>query len=539
MTEVSNSVEVEFVARGAVAELFEIISEACENPPLSHPHEILLEGPAGTGKTRGALEFANWFAEEFPGVRILLTRATRASMNESVLQLYEDFVLGPSHPILVGRPMTRGHRDYYSYPWSKIRSLDGREREGQSRVVISGLDNPDRIMSTEYDLAIIFEATECGLDGLEKINSRLRARNGPVTLLICDCNPGARSHILNRRASRGLMRRFLSKHQDNPVYYNDGDWTEFWKEVYWPKLNSLTDHRRKRLLDGEWVSAEGLVVEEFNPEVHVLRGELLRDHNGSLRRTNSGKPILAVDSWNREIPMQWFAGSQDWGYRAPGSLSIWGFDSDDRAFQVYQAYHTQRQIQWWAKLASEFHRELGLRAIVCDNDKDNISIYNDHLRKVGDKAGIAMPAKKGKDSWHRSCDQLRWALTGRHPDRLVDTKEQGPLPAYNPHMFFLESNLVPGPDPVLVEKGLPVCTAEELEGLIWKSVANPDTMAEREEADPSLPDHGFDECRYLCEWKWKRGGQVSTPAAPKFRKGTLGAVLDHASVLRESWKRGG
>lgn len=527
--------EVEFVARGAVAELFELVSEACEKGYLAKPHEALLEGPAGTGKTRGALEFANWWCEEFPGSRVLLTRATRTSMNESVLQLLEDFVFGADHRILRERPMTRNHRDNYEYPWARLTGLDGVTRTGRSRLVITGLDNPDRVMSTEYDLAIIFEATECGLDGLEKVNSRLRARNAPCTLLVCDCNPGPRSHMLNRRAMRGFMRRLLSRHQDNPVYYDavKKEWTPFWKEVYGPKLEALTGHNRKRLLDGLWVSAEGLVIEEYNPAIHLLQGGLVRDKFGTLQRGGSGCPKLRVENWDQEIEMKWFFGSQDWGYRKPGSLSIWGVDDEDRMFQVYQAYHTNRQIQWWAKVASDIHRELNLTAIVCDADDDNISIYNEHMRK-SDGSGIARKAQKGKHSWEVGCDMLRWALTGRHTPTMLDTQQQGVLPPFYPRIYFVENNLVPHPDPELVEKGLPLGTAEELESLVWKEISNPDKQRAKEESDPSCEDHGFDECRYAITWKWKRGNPTKRQTTPKFKKGTLGDMLGHADVYQKT-----
>ncbi len=46
---------------------------------------ILVEGPAGTGKTRNELERINALCWKYPKSRHLICRKTRASMSESVL----------------------------------------------------------------------------------------------------------------------------------------------------------------------------------------------------------------------------------------------------------------------------------------------------------------------------------------------------------------------------------------------------------------------------------------------------------------------
>ena len=113
-------------AYGGAAELFQ-----CE------ALEVLYEAGAGTGKTFACLQKANHYARSYPGSRILFTRKTRKSMNESVLPQWEDDVLWPGHPAIVGTA-SKEHRDYYLYP-------------NGSRVVLGGLDNVDRIMSAQYD----------------------------------------------------------------------------------------------------------------------------------------------------------------------------------------------------------------------------------------------------------------------------------------------------------------------------------------------------------------------------------------------------
>ena len=81
----------DYKAFGAAATLFR-----CNDP------EILIQGPAGTGKTRACLERIHLLAETNAGARFLLMRKTRARMAQSVLVTFEDHVLPPGHELLKG-----------------------------------------------------------------------------------------------------------------------------------------------------------------------------------------------------------------------------------------------------------------------------------------------------------------------------------------------------------------------------------------------------------------------------------------------------
>lgn len=225
--------------------------------------EILLEGPAGTGKSRGALEKANLCAMKYARCRILLVRKTRASMTESVLVTFERKVLPVGTPMAQG--IQRKLRQSYTYP-------------NGSEIVVCGMDNPERIMSTEYDMMLAFEATELTEADWEMATSRLRNGIMPYQQAIADCNPGAPSHWLNKRAEKDnkrtgkkQMTRLLSRHQDNPMLWDIkmGDWTEAGRN-YMARLDGLTGHRKLRLLDGKWAAAEGLVFDLYDAAIHTL-----------------------------------------------------------------------------------------------------------------------------------------------------------------------------------------------------------------------------------------------------------------------------
>jgi len=201
----------------------------------SHDREVLIEGPAGTGKTRAICEKCHIIAQDVPGVRILWVRATRASMTESVLATFAQKVLPPNDPLAFGP--TRQNRHSYKYP-------------NGSEIIIGGLDKPERIMSTEYDIICVFEATETRLNDWEMLLTRGRNWVLPWQQQIADCNPSHQRHWLIMRARAGVMRHLQSRHTDNPAltpdYLSDLD-------------NNLSGHRRARLFEGLWVAAEGLV----------------------------------------------------------------------------------------------------------------------------------------------------------------------------------------------------------------------------------------------------------------------------------------
>ena len=228
---------LDYRPKGAAKGLF-----SCRSP------EVLLVGPAGTGKTRAVLEYINWLCEQYDGIRVLICRQTRVSLTESVLVTWETKVLYRGHPALRGSDANRANRHSYRYP-------------NRSEVIVGGLDNPDRIMSTEYDVVYVAEATETTEEAVEKLASRLRNNVLPWQQLVCDCNPAHPGHWLKKRADRGAMVTLRSRHEDNPSLTPE----------YLTRLSALTGHRRARLYEGRWVAAEGSVFgTEFDPARNVI-----------------------------------------------------------------------------------------------------------------------------------------------------------------------------------------------------------------------------------------------------------------------------
>lgn len=379
---------------------------------------ILIDGPAGTGKTRAVLEKVYYCAKKYPGSRYLLTRKTRASMTESVLVTLESNVMPLEDPIKSGPQ--REHRRAYEF-------------ENGSVVVVGGMDNPDRIMSTEYDMICCFEATELTEDDAEKLMTRLRNGRVPYQQIIFDCNPGPPTHWLKRWADGGRCERFPSRHEDNPTV----------TPAYLRVLDGLTGHRRLRLRDGLWAAAEGAVYPEWDAGVHLA-------------------PAFDIPaSWRR-------IRSIDFGYTNPFVCQWWAVDHDGRMYLYRELYRTKTIVEDHAREIKALSEGESIEATVADHDAED--------RATLDRYGIATaPAFKDVTVGIQAvANRLRKTGDGR------------------PRLYVVRGACV-SCDQSLSDTKHPTCTAEEFDGYCWAQVKDGRPIKEE---PVKVDDHGMDALRY-------------------------------------------
>lgn len=240
--------------RGAGARLFECTDS-----------EVILDGPAGTGKTIAALWYMHLLAANNPGFRGLFVRKTQVALSASALSSFRRHVLSIE---TFGVRFFGGNKEEpaaYRYP-------------NGSTIVVGGMDRDSKIMSTEYDVVFVNEATDLTEQDWESIISRLRSGVLPYQQLIGDCNPQAPNHWLNMRADTEKTTRFLSRHEDNPRWFTpDGVMTPDGHAYIGGKLDRLTGVRYQRLRLGKWAAAEGQVYEAWDASVHLVSEEWMRD----------------------------------------------------------------------------------------------------------------------------------------------------------------------------------------------------------------------------------------------------------------------
>lgn len=416
---------VRFEPRGAARELFH-----------RKDAEILLDGPAGTGKSLAALFRLHLAALKHPGIRCLIVRKTAVSLGSTTLVTYEHKVAAEAIAHGTVRWFGGSQREAAAYRYSN-----------KSVIVVGGLDRPEKIMSSEYDLVFADEATELTIDDWEAIQSRLRNGKLPWSQAIAACNPGHPKHWMNERASQGRTVRLISRHRDNPRYYTaDGELTEEGRDYIEGKLASLTGVRRRRLYEGKWCAAEGIIYEQFDPAIHV------------------------IDRF--PIPVAWTVWvSIDFGYNHPFVAQVWGEDSDGRLYLVREIFATGGLVEDHAKRLKALLAEMGVRprAVIADHDAEDRATLERHL-------GMSTsPAKKTVSDGIQAV-QARLRVQGDGKPRLV-----------------LMRDAVVRRDPVLVEASKPASTEEEFPSYVWAIKPG----GELKEEPLKEMDDGMDALRYM------------------------------------------
>lgn len=438
---------VRFEPRGAVRDLF-----------LSQADMILISGAAGTGKTVGALMKIHLACLKTKKVRALVLRKTHASLTASTLVTFREKVAAEA--------LNAGLVRFYGGSAQEPAAF--RYRNG-SVIVVGGLDRASRLLSTEYDICLIDEGIEVTEEDVDTIVTRLRNGRLPYQQLIITTNPGPPTHHLKARADAGRCTLLYSRHEDNPRMFQGGEWTEYGK-TYLARLDSLTGARYQRMRWGKWVSAEGLIYEEWDPAIHLV----------------DRFPI--PDSWSRFLAI-------DFGFTNPFVCQWWAEDGDGRLYLYREIYKTHRLVEDHAahilQLVTEpvpdveqkpgesvldavsagrrRWTEPRPRSAVCDHDAEGRATLERH-------AGMSTTAA------HKAVSEGIQAFGAR-----LKVAGDG-----KPRLFILRDSVVER-DEALVEAKKPTCTAEEFASYVWAIKPGGDLKEEPLKVD----DHGCDSGRYL------------------------------------------
>lgn len=270
----------------------------------SRDPEIVVSGPAGTGKSRACLEKLHFCALKYHGMRGLIVRKTRESLSEAALVTFEEKVLPAYSPLKDGP--RRNFRQAYHYP-------------NRSEVVVGGLDKPGKIMSTEYDMIYVQEATELEQEDWQALTTRLRNNVIPYQQLIADCNPDAPTHWLWIRAQSDALTMLHSRHEDNPRLWRRGAWTDEGL-AYLATLDRLTGTEHARLRLGQWVQATGVIFGVWSDG--LADGNVTTDAE---YQEGAGEVL-------------WFVDDGYVGKRDPATQQ-WTADSHPRVFLLAQVRH--------------------------------------------------------------------------------------------------------------------------------------------------------------------------------------------------------
>jgi PBSX family phage terminase large subunit len=284
-------VDTDFTPYGGVRDFF-----------YAQDPEVIAEGAAETGKTLAACWRLHLKALKYPKSQWSIVRKTQKSVYGSVLQTWDRVIAG-----------------------SPVQAFGGEKPEkyiyaNGSQVWVGGMDNADKVLSSERDGVYVNQAEELRLDDWEKIITRTTGRNAvvPYPQTFGDCNPAGSKHWIRARAQTGVLRLVHTTHRDNPTLYSlDGTLTAQGKRTL-SRLETLTGVRRKRLLEGIWATAEGAVYDTFDASLHICE-----------------RPEGEMKHWYLAI---------DEGYTNPAVILLVGADSDDR-WHVFTEYYERGKLE--------------------------------------------------------------------------------------------------------------------------------------------------------------------------------------------------
>lgn len=426
--------------------------------------EILVAGPAGTGKSRGLLEKLLLMALKYRGMRGLMLRKTNVSLASTGLQTWEQFVIKEALAIGAVRFFGGSKRKPAAYIFSN-----------GSEIVVGGMDNPMKIMSSEYDVIYVQEANELELDEWEACTSRLRNGVVPYQQIIADCNPQEPTHWLKERCDRGRCKYYHSTHEENPIYFDEirtlgDDGVELVEykvtpagAAYIAKLDALTGVRYQRLRLGLWVAAEGVIYEQWNPGKHVI------------------DPFPIPLQW----PRYW---AIDFGFVNPSCVQWWAEDPDGELFMYREIYRTGLTPDELAYLCM-------LQVATFDptwkpTPRENLRPADLwHWREPRPVSVITDHDAPGRQVFSRDTG----LVTNKARKDVLDGISEVQVRLRDVRMKFFRGALCHPIDQSLADVKKPCQTVEEFPGYVWDTGAGKKIKEEPKKED----DHGMDTTRYV------------------------------------------
>ena len=411
-----------FAPRGAAKSLW-----SCRDP------EVMISGPAETGKTWSALQKLNALAWKYPNAQLAMIRKTQSSLQSSVVVTFRR-IIGTDSPV---KPYGGQTPVWYDYP-------------NGARIWLGGMDNPDKVLSSERDFIYVNQAEELTIKDWETLRTRNTGRGGvaPYAQQFGDCNPGPPTHWIKDRERSGKLRLFESRHEDNPTLFDDDGKITAQGVKSLAVLDGLTGVRYYRLRKGLWVAAEGVIYENWDTSVHHL-------HRHEIA------PI--GNSW----PRIW---GVDFGYTHPFVWQQWIIDPDGRLILDREIYRTRKLVEDHARSILDVTKnDPKPQYLICDHDAEDRATLERHL-------GIKTTAAYKGVSDGIQAVQTRLKVAGDGKPRII----------------ILRDALV-DEDKDLKENRKPTCTAEEFEVYTWQMTPG----QELKDVPLKENDHGMDNMRYV------------------------------------------
>ena len=174
----------------------------------------------------------------------------------------------------------------------------------------------------------------------EEVFNEIKARcSGEGARMLIDTNPDQPEHWLKTN--------FIDKSDGKVIqaFHYELDDNTFLSDRYKNNIKSSTPSGMfyDRDIKGLWVSAEGIVYQDFRKEVHYISREELKNKN----------------------IVRYFAGV-DWGYDHYGAIVLLGEDDKGNLYLIKEIAKQHQDIDYWVKVAKDIISKYGNIPFYCD-----------------------------------------------------------------------------------------------------------------------------------------------------------------------------
>lgn len=380
-------------------------------------------GAAGGGKSRAAAEKIHGFMLRYPGAVGIGLRKAREFASKSVVYAIQA-AIGDDPTVRYNASDLMFHYDNGSRIF-----IAGMKDEAQRQALrsINGDGSADFIWGEEANAL-----TE---DDHNELLGRLRGKAAPWRQILYSTNPDGPYHWIKTRLIDG---------GEASVHYSSAQDNTHLPPEYLDTLASITGVLGKRLRDGMWVQAEGVVYDTWSEALHMVE------------RMPTG-----WEAWRKFRVI-------DFGYVNPFVCMWIAVDPDGRMYRYREIYMTKRTVAEHAAKINLLSQGETYEATVCDHDaEDRATLRQSGIHSVNAIKDVS-----------RGIQAVQQRLDRGHDDK--------------PRLFLLRNALVER-DGALVEERKPVCTEQELPGYVWQ--VTPDGKPDKEEP-MKINDHGCDALRY-------------------------------------------
>lgn len=431
--------------------------------------QILMSGSYGAGKTRVGCEKGYLMNLKYPGNRGLIVRNSFTDLRNSTVE-----------QTLTEEVIPESHIETHNQTKHKIEHFTGtrgpHDEPILSEIHYHGLDQsssddiPTKIGGQQYGWIFVDEGIEIDRGAWIQLLGRLRysgkEKSGkryevPFRQIFTATNPASKSHWMyqwffgDEEADDKEIFRMTARELAKYVDDIPDDYVETMEKNFEGMF-------RERYLEGKWVIAEGLVYNEWNPDVHKKDASELPGDWGVEKRIDHG----GYTSIHARPPDDWkIYRTVDFGYNNPFVCQWWArHPQKDLHVMFREIYQTEQLVQDLAERIKNLSENMRIEKTLADPAQaEDCATLNRH--------GVST-TKAVKDI-SAGVQEVKAKLNIEGDD--------------GPGILFLRGALTHQPDSELDEAGKPTRTTDEFSEYQWD---------EENDKPEDGDDHGMDCTRY-------------------------------------------